>query len=606
VRTPTDEQERILKNEENARIRLVKSAPGSGKTWLIAEEIRRKLAGWKDAQCGIAALSFTNVASDEIATALGHTPHHPHFVGTLDAFVYRYITRPFAKLFDPTLPLLELLPAEIANRLGESQRWTNSSLNIQLGAERWQTDNVFRISFVREENGKPILRGKPEIWKAAVELNVATSEHVLACKQAIWKSGRVSHSDAAFMAAEILRRNGDFVRGLLLKRFPTLVVDELQDTGWYLGQVLLQLLKDPRGNALVVGDPDQAIYEFNGAKPKLFSDFENIDGVKVHDLKKSQRCPMKVCAVAKLLTSSARDLESAKGNNGRTTLSVYGSIEHVRELWQAIQKRSPNSKHVVVTRKNTTAAAIRGQSSKKLPAFGSPPIQSLHVAVLALRRGDMKAAFAGAQATLARTLMATDAPESTAFGPGKLSRVEWRLTVTNLLFEAHKEQAGETIQAWGSRMKDVILKILSACPYAGMALEGKGSLKVPSKKFANVSRSESLSENTAGVPVGHLLDVDTVHAIKGQTHQTTILFVPHAPNAPECISAVWWSNNPDEGEERRVAYVATTRAEEWFILCVDADCAARLRNAQPAFHALFEERTVNELIAELAGNNGAA
>ena len=210
----------------------------------------------------------------------------------------------------------------------------------------------------------------------------------------------------------------------------------------------------------------------------------------------------------------------------------------------------------------------------------------------------MKAAFAGAQAALARTLMATDAPESTAFGLGKLSRVEWRLTVTNLLFEAQQEQAGETMQAWGSRMKDVILKILSARPYAGMALDGKGSLKVPSKKLANVSRSASLSENTTNMPVGRLLDVDTVHAIKGQTHQTTIFFVPHVAKVTECISAVWWSSNPSEEEERRVAYVATTRPEEWFILCVDADCAARLENAQPAFHALFEKRTVKQLLAE--------
>jgi hypothetical protein len=58
-----------------------------------------------------------------------------------------------------------------------------------------------------------------------------------------------------------------------------------------------------------------------------------------------------------------------------------------------------------------------------------------------------------------------------------------------------------------------------------------------------------------------------------------------------------------------VVYVAATRAEEWFILCVDANCAARLQKARPAFHALIEERTVKQLLAEfgmLAGTNDSS
>jgi DNA helicase-2/ATP-dependent DNA helicase PcrA len=52
-----------------------------------------------------------------------------------------------------------------------------------------------------------------------------------------------------------------------------LMVDEVQDcstTDWEL----LELLSKKHGNLFVVGDPDQAIYEWRGAKPKQFVDFK--------------------------------------------------------------------------------------------------------------------------------------------------------------------------------------------------------------------------------------------------------------------------------------------------------------------------------------------
>src|SRR4030042_5404112 len=77
---PTPEQQKIL--VDPSRGRIVRAAPGSGKTWLIAEEIRRRMNDWPSKHAGIAALSFTNVARDEINGSVGSGLQHPHFVGT--------------------------------------------------------------------------------------------------------------------------------------------------------------------------------------------------------------------------------------------------------------------------------------------------------------------------------------------------------------------------------------------------------------------------------------------------------------------------------------------------------------------------------------------
>ncbi len=108
--TLTPEQREILTN--SARIRVVRATPGSGKTSLVAELIRQELEIWNPSTAGIAALSFTRIGGDEIRKALGHDLGHPHFVGTIDAFLFRYVVRPFLRRCFPDFADPRLIPGE--------------------------------------------------------------------------------------------------------------------------------------------------------------------------------------------------------------------------------------------------------------------------------------------------------------------------------------------------------------------------------------------------------------------------------------------------------------------------------------------------------------
>ena len=79
--TPTTEQQTII--DSQARVRVVRAVPGSGKTWLVADLIKKELAHWQPNHGGIAALSFTRVGGEEIRRAVGYELHHPHFVAQL-------------------------------------------------------------------------------------------------------------------------------------------------------------------------------------------------------------------------------------------------------------------------------------------------------------------------------------------------------------------------------------------------------------------------------------------------------------------------------------------------------------------------------------------
>ena len=95
---PSPEQQRII--DDTSRIRIVRAAPGSGKTWLVGQIIKKELENWNQSG-GIAALSFTRVGGEEIRNAVGYELTLPHVVGTLDSFLFRYIVKPFWNKIHP-------------------------------------------------------------------------------------------------------------------------------------------------------------------------------------------------------------------------------------------------------------------------------------------------------------------------------------------------------------------------------------------------------------------------------------------------------------------------------------------------------------------------
>jgi DNA helicase-2/ATP-dependent DNA helicase PcrA len=76
----------------------VQACPGAGKTRIIVE---RHLAEAHGAR-GRAVLSFTNIACEEVMRRCREAGKpelaaFPHYVGTIDTFLWRYLVRPFLK-----------------------------------------------------------------------------------------------------------------------------------------------------------------------------------------------------------------------------------------------------------------------------------------------------------------------------------------------------------------------------------------------------------------------------------------------------------------------------------------------------------------------------
>ena len=177
-------------------------------TWLVAELIRRALQDWPEPTSGIAALSFTRVGGDEIRKALGHELGHPHFVGTIDAFLFRYVLRPFLRRCFPNLADPRLVPGEWG-----AEHWSRHASKQSSTVGRGI--NLFGCIFIDELNGKIVIACKPHPARPLRPLGDAESAKVYAAKMRLWqRSGCLTHSDAALWASRILEHQpfGSLVR----------------------------------------------------------------------------------------------------------------------------------------------------------------------------------------------------------------------------------------------------------------------------------------------------------------------------------------------------------------------------------------------------------
>jgi len=97
----TKEQEDFLCANGNI---VLHACPGSGKTHVVARKMMRLIDDWNKPHSGVAVLSFTNVASDEVESQIkklmpmGFEVNYPHFVGTLDSFISSFILLRFGYL----------------------------------------------------------------------------------------------------------------------------------------------------------------------------------------------------------------------------------------------------------------------------------------------------------------------------------------------------------------------------------------------------------------------------------------------------------------------------------------------------------------------------
>jgi len=281
---------------------MVLAGPGSGKTKTLTVAIARALAEDIAEPRGIACITYNNECAIELEGRLRQLAIEPNervFIGTVHSFALTQVIFPYARCVLPELG------DEIRVATAEEQRAAIDRAHAQTigGAEdpqaRWKFAEAKRRRDVDRENAD---------WHS---VNPELAKFIEAYEGILHAKGLIDFDDMPLLALRIVRSH-PWVRQALKAKFPVLFVDEYQDLGHALHELVLLLCFEAGIRLFAVGDPDQSIYGFLGANPQLLTSLAARDDVREIRLRFNYRSGTTIIAASLAALGEERDYRAPK------------------------------------------------------------------------------------------------------------------------------------------------------------------------------------------------------------------------------------------------------------------------------------------------------
>ncbi|MBU1223491.1 MAG: ATP-dependent helicase [Gammaproteobacteria bacterium] len=283
---------------------VILAGPGSGKTKTITIKIARLLAEDVHRPRRLACITYSNSCVGELRSrmnGLGVDDGDRLLLSTVHSFCLTELALPYAALAGIAVPnpLVVASPVQARQLFAEAYRQ-------QLGGN---APNWFRMACEKLRRTIPDKAGAE--WRAwsARETRVVEAYEAL-----LLKNGLIDF-DGLVLAGLQLVENHEWVRRAIQAKYPVIVIDEYQDLGLPLHRIVLALLK-AGVRVIAVGDPDQSIYGFTGAKPSLLRALGGLPEVDSIRLKLNYRCADRIIAASKALLPDPPEFRSHDGRAG--------------------------------------------------------------------------------------------------------------------------------------------------------------------------------------------------------------------------------------------------------------------------------------------------
>jgi DNA helicase-2/ATP-dependent DNA helicase PcrA len=243
---------------------LVLAGAGSGKTRVLVHRIAWQIRAFGVPTHSILAVTFTNKAAKEMRGRIEdllNISAQNLWIGTFHGLAHRLLRRHAkqAKLPETFQVMDSSDQLRVVKRLLQTlnlddSKWPPKQVQWYINAQK---DEGIRARHL-PESGDLYQRQMLAVYKAYEEL----------CD----RSGLVDFAELLLRAHELLRDNPDVLE-FYQQRFQQVHVDEFQDTNT-IQYAWLRLLTQGKDNIFVVGDDDQSIYGWRGAKIENIYSFQ--------------------------------------------------------------------------------------------------------------------------------------------------------------------------------------------------------------------------------------------------------------------------------------------------------------------------------------------
>lgn len=281
---------------------LVLAGPGSGKTTVIIQRIRRLTEKMGVSPYRILVITFTKAAAEQMKTRYAALQGKSGVMfGTFHSIFFRILRQACGYSLEQVLSederrnTLQKLVTEARISVQDQEEYIQQFFsqyslmkNQLLDVSDFMPDGLPKDEFVA-------LTKKFDGWKRRNE--------------------KIDFDDMLTECYDVLSQD-EKVRKAWQDRFDYILVDEFQDVN-RAQYACLQMLAAPKNNLFVVGDDDQSIYGFRGASPSFMLDFpKDFPGTEKVFLDVNYRCSGRIIRLASQVigTNVSRYAKEIKGN----------------------------------------------------------------------------------------------------------------------------------------------------------------------------------------------------------------------------------------------------------------------------------------------------
>ena len=554
---------------------ILNACPGSGKTTTIARKILEleslnEIGG----HSGVACLSFTNSAKDEINEAYrklsGKSLQFPNHVSTIDSFINKFITLPFynllnrdfnrPKILDHTNILDDMWRTTYVDRNGKTQDGLIKPLNNPEYKAK-NNRSIFHLylpSEIRiEPNGTFSINGNQPSPDKVDRTNFDKYCQLIKNKQ--FTKGLISTNDSAYIALYLLRNNPKISEWLSL-RFPFIIIDEAQDNSIMQHAIFEELIKQGLNNIELIGDPYQSLYEWRDAKPTEFlRKYDEDETWQSFDLTDNRRSPQNIVDVfSQVRRQNDSKINSVDCQELDESIIIYkysaNNHQSIIEHYDNTCSKNNYINSCIVARGNALKDALLGNKAEQRPWGIDLPKNIIYARNLYLS-GDIKNAIKEIRTICIRLI------HSEIDDYHKLKEIE-RENSTNPTFNSLMitildgiPEFTMTIREWTSKTQIYIKEKLNLTYDVDFKLRNRKSTYLEKTTLdEKVEEHFRKSYSTFNIPI------TTIHQVKGKTLDSILVFFnvkKHKDNIT--FENITNTENIFPDETKRLIYVALSR-----------------------------------------------
>ena len=290
--------------EHGAGPLMVLAGPGSGKTFVITHRIKYLIEGPGINPAHILVVTFSRAAAKEMKDRFEKLcKKSPVTFGTFHSVFFNLLKTAYG--FNSEQIASDELRYTLIKELIKRNSIENEDINTLAG------NLLNEIALVKQDNISIKNYYSNSISSDTFKKIYSDYESELEAR------GKLDFEDMLSLTYELLSERSDILKAVQ-NRYRYILVDEFQDIN-FLQYNIIKLMAGEKQNITVVGDDDQSIYRFRGARPEIMLGFErDFRNVKKVFLDINFRSSTQIVnASAKLISfNSKRFPKSFKAKNG--------------------------------------------------------------------------------------------------------------------------------------------------------------------------------------------------------------------------------------------------------------------------------------------------